>query len=189
MPIKEIKTLETLDFEKQLTFAYLSCERMFNFYENFSQRSVIREPKAFSDALRFMQDHIFMHPSPIDIEYFTYKVWVNEPNFKRDKTKWCEIGYLLCGMFWETLDFFGDNEESSLQSISDCCLDILRKSITGINLKNADHKKDQVHKVKQPRLLQEMVVQQSIIRYLQRIEDMDNADIQDLLLLQGRPVL
>lgn len=185
MKIKEIKMLQKMSIHKQLTFAYLSCERMFNYYEYSSKKCQYGDPAALSDALEFIREHIFTPPCYSDLEYFMEKVCINQPDVHNNYKKWNAIGLSVCGIFRETLEFLYTNRKSALKAASDYCIEIIRELTSVRAIAEESQCPDITYTNYHPKILKEVMVQKSIIKYLQRIGEMDCVDIQDLRLLQG----
>ena len=185
MAIEELKKLEALDFTKQLTFAYLTCERLFPNYVYFAENFDFGEPTILREAIDFLYLNIF--EKNIDknkIDFFVKKVEKNTPDTEDFSTIFVSSALDVCTCILDSLDFLADKQLSHLKSILSYATDSVDMYVREIeNIEASD--KDFMKKVNEhPLMKKEISVQQGIIAFLCNTISPDYGDIQTLLHLQ-----
>jgi len=82
MAIEEIKLLEKLDYNKQLTFAYLTCERLYPNYVFFSENFNFGDRQKLREAIDLIYNCLLVPDfgNTKQIEFYLNAVDINTPH-------------------------------------------------------------------------------------------------------------
>jgi uncharacterized protein YjaG (DUF416 family) len=187
MAIKEIDLLNQLDITKQLTFAFLTCERVFPNYVYFSANYNFGNPAILREAINFIYESIF-NINNIDkskVDTLLLKIHNVTPHTNNFTTFYATIAMYSGGVIFESINLF--KKKLSNQII----LDISTMSTDAIDcfiqerddMDYADPNFEE--KILNDSLMQtEVEIQKGVISYLMKVKYVDTADIATLLKLQ-----
>jgi len=188
MVIKGIDLLEKLYYNKQLTFAYLTCERLYPNYVHFSRKFEFGDEVILRSAIDFIYNSLLIPISPNqkDVEWHLNQVELNTPNTEDFSTILVSSALDSCTAILEALDFILDKETSRLRSISSFATDTVDMFIQyrdDLDF-NSDPQFDQ--KIfNDPLMQREINAQEGIISYLREIDILEPMDITNLLSFQN----
>lgn len=107
MAIEEINLLKDLDFNKQLTFAYLTCERVFPNYVYFSNNFNFGSPSVLRKAIDFIYEAIFENNIDTEkVNNLLLSVFQNTPATNDFPTFDATIAMYSGGVIYESLNLF-----------------------------------------------------------------------------------
>jgi len=186
MPIEELNKLQTLDIAKQVVFAYLTCERLFNNYAYFSNNFDFGEPSALREAIDFLYLNIFeKNPDKNKINLLIKEVEKNTPDTEDFNTIFVSSALDACSALYHSLLFLIDKDFANISYISTAAtdsVDMYIQEIDGLDF-NAD--KNFQQKIDNHSLMRkEVAIQQGIINFLCNSRTFDYGDVQVLLDLQ-----
>lgn len=186
MAIAEISKLKELDFNKQLAFAYLACERLYPNYVYFSQNYNFGNPAILREAIDYLYENLFNKKVyKTKIGSLIKKVDKNIPDPANYDTVLASSALDAGTAIIESLNFLVDGSGSRLDDISTMATDTADMYIQEIesldyNTDSSFQKKIDTH----PLMTTEITTQKGIIDFLTHSKDIDIEDIQTLLLLQ-----
>ena len=186
MIFTQITELKSLDFNKQLAFAYLTCERLYPNYHFFSEKYKFGNPNILRQAADFIYHDFFeIHPDKDKIEFFRKEIDKNTPYPGEFRTALASSALDACTVLMETLDFMDDKKPSRLEDISTFATDTVSMRIMDIASLDFNKDKDFQKKISEHPLMQkEVKIQSGIITFLKNIDLLQPEDIQTLLSLQ-----
>lgn len=186
MPIKEIEQLKEMDFKKQLAFAYLCCERVYPNYFHFSHKYNFGDLGILRVAVDFLHESIFNSiPDSKRIDTFLQAAEVNAPRPDNFDTFYASIAMYSAGVIYESINLLKQTDISRiLNDISTMCTDAVDLFIQERD--DMDYDEDDFEaKILNDSLMQtELSIQKGSIVYLQKIDQLNEADINTLLQLQ-----
>jgi uncharacterized protein YjaG (DUF416 family) len=185
MTIKEIDKLKDLDFEKQVAFAYLTCERLYLNYVYFSQNYDFGNPKILREAIDCIYDNLFeQNPDENKIQSIIQKVEENTPDADDYSVIFVSSALDACTSILDSLDFLIDRDFSKIQSISTYGTDTIDMYIQEVENLDFNTDKDFQNKINNhPLMKREVAIQTGIISFLSN-KTLDYGDVQTLLHLQ-----
>jgi uncharacterized protein YjaG (DUF416 family) len=186
MPVKEINQLKKLDFQKQLLFSYLSCERFYPNYLFFSTNYNFGDPTTFRSAIDFLRDSIFNKIiNKQKIESLLQATSVNAPRPDDFATFYASIAMFSAGIVYESINLLKLTDiPRILNDISTMCTDAVDLFIQERDNMDYDET-DFEAKILNDSLMQtELSIQKGSIAYLQKIDQLNESDINTLLQLQ-----
>ena len=186
MPVKEINQLKKLDFQKQLVFSYLSCERFYPNYLFFSTNYNFGDPAILRSAIDFLHDSIFNKiTNNQKMESLLQATNVNAPRPDDFATFYASIAMYSAGIVYESISLLKLTDiPRILNDISTMCTDAIDLFIQERD--NMDYDEDDFEaKILNDSLMQtELSIQKGSIAYLQKIDQLNASDINTLLQLQ-----
>ncbi len=186
MAIKEIELLKELDTTKQLTFAYLTCERLFPNYVYFSNNFDFGDPHILRDAIDYLYQNIF----EIKTDYHKIELLINEvekntPDTEDFTTHFVSSALDACTTICDSLDFMVDKDFTRIETISLYATDTISMYIQEIENLNFIIDKEFQKKIdNHPFMQKELSIQIGIIAFLRNRKVIDFDDIHTLLQLQ-----
>jgi uncharacterized protein YjaG (DUF416 family) len=186
MALEELNKLERLDFTKQLTFAYLTCERLFPNYVYFSRNYNFGNPDVLREAIDYLYLNIFeKHFDKIKIKNLTKKINSNTPDPGEFSTVLASSALDACATISESLDFLVDRKILKLKNISTYATDTVDMYIQHIEALDFNKNKNFQLKIdNHPLMKKEIEIQTGIISFLSHSRTLDFGDLQTLIQLQ-----
>jgi uncharacterized protein YjaG (DUF416 family) len=188
MPVKEINKLKKLDFQKQLVFAYLSCERFYPNYSFFSNNYNFGDPTLLRSAIDFLYDSILKNiVDKQKVENLLQATNINAPKPDDFATFYASIAMYSAGVVYESVNLLKLTDiPRILNDISTMCTDAVDLFIQERD--NMDYDEDDFEaKILNDSLMQtEVSIQNGSIEYLQKIDHPNESDINTLLQLQKK---
>lgn len=186
MAIDTIEQLKKLDFNKQLVFAYLTCERLYPNYVYFSQNYNFGEPSILRDAIDYLYSNLLENNFDKNtVDNLIKKVDKNTPDTEDFDTAFVSSALDACTAVGDNLDFLIDKDFSRIKSIFSYAIDTVDMYIQEIE--SLDFNKDKYFQQKidnHPLMQKELAIQQGIVTFLCNTKSIDYGDIQTLLHLQ-----
>ncbi|MFT3677221.1 MAG: DUF416 family protein [Chitinophagaceae bacterium] len=182
----DINSLNSLEFKKQLIFAYLTCERLYPNYVYFSANFQFGDSSVLRTAIDFVLGCILNEgiDKPL-AKKFLLTVEKNTPDTEDFDTILVSSALDACTSIAETLDFLIDKQESRLKDISTVATDSVDMYIQELESLDFNADKDFQTKIDSHPLMQrEVAIQTGIINYLSSRKSIDLEDINTLLSLQ-----
>lgn len=174
-------------FKKQLTFAYLTCERLYPNYVYFSANFQFGDSSILPTAIDFVLSCILNERIDTPLaKKLLFIVEKNTPDTEDFDTIFVSSALDACTSIAETLDFLIDKQCSRLKDISTFATDSVDMYIQEIE--SLDYNTDKYFQTKidsHPLMQKEMAIQTGIINYLISSKSIDLEDINVLLILQG----
>lgn len=185
MAIKELSQLKKFGFQKQITFAYLSCERVYPNYIYFSSQYKFGNANLLSAAIAFVYESIFNNSDFTKVDLLLHQVEANAPRPDNFDTFYASIAMNAAGVIYESVNLLKQTDISRiLDDISTMCIDAIDLFIQ----ERDDMDYNDAHfeeKILNDSLMQnEISIQKGIISYLAKIRDLNSSDIDILLKLQ-----
>lgn len=186
MLLKEINQLKKLDFQKQLVFSYLSCERFYPNYLFFSNNFNFGDPATLRSAIDFLRHNIFNKTTEQQqIENLLRATHVNTPRPDDFATFYASIAMYSAGIIYESLNLLKLADISRiLNDISTMCTDAIDLFIQVRDNMDYDDDGFESNILNNILMQTEISIQKGCIRYLQKIDHLNESDINTLLLLQ-----
>lgn len=186
MAIEGIDKLRELDFTKQLTFAYLTCERLYPNYVYFSQNYGFGNPNVIREAIDFVYDHLFAkNLDASKISALLEKVEKNTPDTGDFTTIFVSSALDTCTAVLDTLNFLVDKNFEKIVYISNYATDSVDMYIQEVDALDFNTDKEFQKKIDyHPLMQQEVAIQSGIITFLNKSTTIDYGDIQTLRHLQ-----
>lgn len=187
MAIKNIDLLEKLDYNKQLTFAYLTCERLYPNYVYFSNNFDFGEKNALKKAINFIYDNLLISEfvNEEEIRAYITSIDINTPFPHNFETELASSALDACTSIEESLMFMIDKKVTRLNSISIFATDTVDMYIAVRDARDFNSDKQFEQKLLSDRLMQkELSIQNGIVDYLVKIDTIELFDVQNLLALQ-----
>ena len=187
MAIEEVNRLKELDFNKQLAFAYLTCERVFPNYVYFAKTYKFGNQSVLRDAIDFIYDSIFRQDD-IDkqkIEHFLTTIYQNTPSTNDFATFYATIAMYSGGVVYESINLLKktgtDKILIDIATMSTDAIDCFIQERDDLDYKDGDLEK----KILTDSLMQtEIELQKGIISYLSKIDKIEPSDINTLIQFQ-----
>lgn len=184
MSIEQINQLQKLDFTKQLTFAYLTCERLYPNYVYFSENFHFGDSSVIRKAIDFLYNSIFeYHFNKKNIEVLIKRIDDVTPDTEDFSTIYVSSALDACTSVRDSLDFLIDKDFSRITYISSYAydtVDMYVREIENINLSENFEQRVAMH----PLMKKEILTQQGIVTFLTQSGNIDAGDIDTLLHLQ-----
>jgi len=180
-----LNKLEGLDFQKQIVFAYLTCERLFPNYVYFSNNYGFGNSQALREAIDFLYENIFVvNTDKNKIKHLKNEIERNTPDTEDFTTIFVSPALDTCGAIYEALNFLIDKEFTTIKSISTFATDTVDMYVQATeNIESPDINSKQ--KIEEhPLIKKEVLIQKGIITFLSNTALIDYNDIQTLLHLQ-----
>jgi uncharacterized protein YjaG (DUF416 family) len=186
MAIVEINKLKDLDFNKQLAFAYLTCERLYPNYIYFSANYDFGNPDVLRKAIDYVCLHLFTKKiDATKINLLITNVSKNTPDTEDYATIFVSSALDACTTINESLDFLIDKKFSRIEDISTFGIDTVNMYIREIEAIDFNKEKHFQQKIDSHPLMQkEITIQSGIITFLCNSKTFDFEDLQTLLHLQ-----
>jgi uncharacterized protein YjaG (DUF416 family) len=186
MPI-DISILKKLDFQKQLSFAYLTCERLYPNYLFFSNNFNFGDSATLRKAIDYVYTNLInTRQEKKVINQFVSEIEDNIPEPAEHDTVLASSALDASTALIETLNFLIDKNSSRLDDISTMATDSVDMYIQEIE--KLDFNNDPLFQVKidnHPLMIKEVAIQTGIIQYLETASTLDYEDITTLLDLQS----
>jgi uncharacterized protein YjaG (DUF416 family) len=186
MAIAEISILKELDFNKQLVFAYLTCERLYPNYVFFSKNYGFGNPIELRKAIDYLYSNLINQKlDSKKINSLISNIDSLTPQPANYDTILASSALDACGVVYESLNFLLDKQSSRLDSISTMATDTVDMYIQEIA--ELDFNTDRYFQQKidnHPLMQKEIKIQSGIITFLNNNTSIDLEDIQTLLQLQ-----
>lgn len=186
MNIDEVKKLSDMDLQKQLAFAYLTCERLYPHYAYFSKNYNFGNPLELKRAIDYLRSTLFNDNSDKrKTDSFIAAINILTPQPSEYDTIFASSALDACGAVYEALNFLSDQQMSRIVDISTMAIDTVDMYIQdkeGLDF-NSDknfQKKIDTH----PLMIKEIATQKGIIAYLSSIDKIMPSDIETLIQLQ-----
>lgn len=188
MVTEALNKLKELGFSKQLSFAYLTCERLFPNYVYFSENYKFGNPALLREAIEYLYNTIFeKNYDKIKINYLIKIVANNIPEPADYKTGLASAALDACTAIEESLYFILDGEFSRIESISTFAIDTVHMHIQEIDELDFNTDINFQQKIDNHLLMKkEIKIQSGIVFFLNNIKttDIDLGDLQTLIHLQ-----
>lgn len=186
MAREEVGKLKELDFIRQLTFAYLTCERLYPNYVYFSDNYGFGSPDVLRDAIDYLFSNLFDNKSDVPKIYALIKnVDKNTPEPGNFDTGLASAALDACGVVYESLNFLIDKQLSRLETISTMATDTVDMFIQDIENLDFNSDKNFQQKIENhPLMKKEIAIQFGIITFLSNSTSIKPEDIETLLQLQ-----
>lgn len=186
MAISELNQLKSLDFNKQLAFAYLTCERLYPNYIYFSKHYKFGDPKLLRQALDLIDKNLLgNNVDKTEIISFAAKIEENTPQPADYDTILASSALDACAATIEALHFLVDKQFSHIDTISTQATDTVDMYIYDQNNLDCNTDKNYQEKIySNPLMIKEIATQKGIISYLAKIDSIQNSDITTLISLQ-----
>ena len=182
----ELTQLKNLDFTKQRTFAYLTCERLYPNYAYFAKKYEFGNPKVLREAIQYLYGNLLDKIiDKIKLVSLSKSVEENIPQPADYDTILASSALDACTAIIESLSFWVDGQASSLENISTMATDTVAMYIHDTN--NLDPNTDPNFQQKinsNPLKIKEIAIQKGIISYLSKIDILQPLDIDTLVHLQ-----
>jgi uncharacterized protein YjaG (DUF416 family) len=189
MAIEEINLLKNLDFNKQLTFAYLTCERVYPNYVYFTQKFNFGNSDILREAINFIYEVIFDN-TDIDIEKVNdllASVFQNIPATNDYPTFDATIAMYSGGVIHESLNLLKNiNNSQLLIDIATLSTDAVDCFIQERDDMDYDEPNFEEIILNDTLMQKEITIQKGIISYLSKINKVEQTDINTLIQLQGK---
>ena len=186
MAIEEIKLLEKLDYNKQLTFAYLTCERLYPNYVFFSENFDFGDKQILIEAIDLIFKSLLVDFVDVkQIELFLKAVDINTPYPHEFETIFASSALDSCSSILETLNFMLDKNVSRLTDIATFATDTVDMFVgyrDGLDYNTDPLFDDKIFN--DPLMQRELSIQKGIISYLAKTDNLEGLDINNLLSLQ-----
>lgn len=185
MAIKETAQLKKLDFQKQLAFAYLSCERFYPNYLYFSDNYDFGNPTNVRAAINFIRDGIFDNIDKQKIDSIQQAIEDNTPRTENFVTFYATNAMYAAGIIYESVGLLKHQDSSRiLDDISTMCSDSVDLFIQERDdMEYGDT--DFGAKILNDHVMQqELAIQKGIILYLSKVDQLTSSDVDTLLELQ-----
>ena len=184
----QIHKLLELDKIKKRVFAYLTCERLYPNYVSFAIEYNFGFPKVLRHSIDFIYENIFREK----IEQTLIVGQINRinkscPNTEDFDTILASSALDACTCITDTLDFLNNSDSKLLQYISSYAtdsVDMYIQYIENLDFNNDEsfQKKIDTHRL----MVNEVGIQNGIIDFLLKKNQIDMQDVQLLLDMQGR---
>ncbi|HYH14189.1 MAG TPA: DUF416 family protein [Flavisolibacter sp.] len=187
MAIEQINILKDLDFTKQLTFAFLTCKRVYPNYVYFTEKFNFGDVNIISESIDLIYHSIF-NPKRIDkqkIENILNSIYVNTPNTNDFTSFYATITMYSCGVVYESVNLLRKTDtDRILRAISTMITDAIDCFIQERD--DMDYSEENFEqKIFNDSLMQtELGIQKGIISYLEKVDHIEQSDINTLLQLQ-----
>ena len=186
MTCADINLLNDLDFKKQLTFAYLTCERLYPNYVYFSSNYNFGDASILKTSIDYTLSCILN--TSIDqkkVNNLLKAISDNTPDTEHFETHFVSSALDSCTVVAETLDFLIDKKSSRLKDILTFATDTVYMYIQELESLDFNSDKDFQKKIDlHPLMQKELSIQTGIVRYLSKSKNIDIDDINTLLNLQ-----
>ena len=187
MGVTEINKLRELDFNKQLAFAFLTCERFYPNYFYFSQNYNFGDPFILREAIDFVYGSIFQ---PINLnqqklDHLLSAVFNNIPDTNNFTTFYATIAMYSGGIIYESTNLVKHSDiDRILHEISTMAIDAVDCFIQVRDDMNYDDENFEEKILNDPLMRSEIAIQKGVIDFLIQSKDIDLKDIETLLRLQ-----
>lgn len=188
MNIDNFDTLKKMNTDKQLVFAYLTCERLYPNYVHFSNKYGFADKMALREAIDFIHNNLyetisFEHPS---IPSLMQAVELNTPTPEDFETILASSALDACSAILETLSFMHYKNELRIDDISTFATDTVNMFIhVKYDLDFNTDKEFEQKIFNHPLMQKELNIQKGIISYLSKVQNIEQSDINTLLDLQA----
>ena len=120
MAIEEVKLLEKFDYNKQLTFAYLTCERLYPNYAFFSEKFNFGNKQILREAIDLVFDSLLVSnfEDVNEIQALLNAIDINTPFPHNFETILASSALDSCTSIMGTLEFILDKNQTRLSDIS-----------------------------------------------------------------------
>jgi uncharacterized protein YjaG (DUF416 family) len=187
MAIEELNKLKELDFNKQIAFAYLTCERVFPNCIYFSENYHFGNTTILREAIDFVYNSIFLEAN-IDkqkIEYFLTMIYQNTPNTNDFATFYATIAMYSGGVIYESVNLLKktgiEKILSDIATMSTDAIDCFIQERDDMDYEDEGFEE----KILNDTLMQtEIALQKGIISYLSKIDKIEVSDIDTLIQMQ-----
>lgn len=187
MVVEQLQVLREMDYHKQLVFCYLTCERLYPnyafFFDNFEfgNKTILRE------AIDFIFNGLLIDNfQKVDgINSYLELIDINTPFPHNFNTILASSALDSCTSILETLNFMLDKKTSRLEDISTFATDTVDMYIHDRD--DLDFNTDPLFEIKilnDPLMQRELSIQKGIISYLEKIDNLEMLNINNLLNLQ-----
>lgn len=187
MYIKNLGELKALAYEKQLTFAYLACERLYPNYVHFSNHHVFGDPIALKEAIAFIRSAILAKTlNHTQRERLLHAVNEHTPLPEDFDSILASSALDATSVIFHTLDFMGDQHSSSLEDISNAATDSIHMFLQ--SKLSLDYLSPDFENIimQHPLMIQEVHIQEGVITYLSKIDKIEEEDLETLLAMQDQ---
>ena len=186
MIISELTQLKNLDFTRQRTFAYLTCERLYPNYTYFSKAYGFGNPEVLKEATHYLYDNLFNKIiDKIKVASLSKKTEESTPQPADYDTILASSALDACTAIIESLSFFVDNQTLRLENISTAATDTVAMYIhdtTGLDPNTDINFQQKINS--NPLMVKEIAIQKGIISYLSKTSLLQVSDIDTLIHLQ-----
>ncbi|MBN9297993.1 MAG: DUF416 family protein [Filimonas sp.] len=185
MDTENLISLKNLSFKKKLTFAYLTCERLFGNYVFFYNNFNFGSPDKLKNAIMFLHDNLFENrPEKQNIEKIIKQVEKITPDTEHFSTIYVSSALDACTCSLDSLDALLEMDFSTIENISTYGIDTVDMYVREIEEINANDKLADKKVNLHPLMQKEVTIQHGIITFLNNRRDIDYADVETLLQLQ-----
>lgn len=181
----ELSKLEQLDYKAQLTFAYLTCKRLYPNYVYFSKNYNFGNTAPLNNSLIYICDVLLDSENENYVREHFSLIETNTPSPEKFHTVLASSALDACTAIMETLEFIIDKKFRRILDISTFATDsvdmyIQERDDLDYNLPTFEQKIQD-----DPLMQKEISIQKGIINYLIKIKSIQREDITTLLSLQG----
>ena len=176
-----------MDYQKQLVFSYLACERLYPNYVFFSDNFDFGNKNVLREAIDFISSALLIDDLQRvnEINSYLESIDINTPFPHNFNTILASSALDSCTSISETLNFMLDRKAPRLNDISSFAIDTVDMYIQDRD--RLDFNTDALfdHKIfTEPLMQRELRIQKGIISYLDKIDKLELLDINNLLNLQ-----
>ncbi len=186
MITSELEKLKILDKRKQITFAYLTCERLFRNYLHFSTQYKFGNPILIRNVIDQIRRYINGYElTAAEAKQLINTVSINSPLPEKYDSIYASSALDACTVIIDSLNFIFDENTSRLVDISTMAFDTVDMFIQERD--NLDFNVDMEfeNKIQNDKLYKtEENIQIGIINYLTKIDSITEDDLNELNKLQ-----
>jgi len=187
MAIEEIKRLIQLDFNKQVAFAYLTCERVFPNYEFFSKNYNFGDPNIMRQSIDFIYNSLNQTATinGQQIEHLLTMVYKNTPNTNDFTTFYATICMYSGGVIYESVNLLKKTDFNRiLTDISDMAINAIDCFIQERDDMDYEDINFETKILNDPLMQNEIALQKGVISYLSNIDTVLLSDITTIIQFQ-----
>jgi uncharacterized protein YjaG (DUF416 family) len=171
----DIDRLRGMEFSKQITFAYLICERLYPNYVHFSENSGFGSPTILKNSIDFLYNSISDNTSnAILVNRLVQDIDKITPDTDDFTVKSASFALDVCTAVLDGLNFLLDKEFFRIKNISIYALDTIILGLPSVDGMDSH-----------PLIENEVRIQSGIIAYLAQSAVIDIEDIETLKKLQS----
>jgi len=186
------ESLEEMNFNKQLVFAYLTCERFFPNCVYFSGNFSFGNPNILREAIDLVYNSIFQEASfdKQNIEQYLQIIYQNIPNTNDFSTFYATIAMYSGGIIYESVNLLKKTEiEKKLTDIVTMSTDAIDCFIQVRDDMDFEDESFEEKILNHPLMQTERFLQNGIISYLNKIDTITLSDVNTLLQLQEKSAI
>ncbi|WP_341836416.1 DUF416 family protein [Chitinophaga pollutisoli] len=185
MAIEALNNIQNWDIQKKLTFAYLTCQRLFPNYRAFHLRFGFGEPSVLSIAINSIYNTILNAPlEKKELIKLLSDIDSQVPQPEDFDTVLASSALDACTSIESTLEFIKSPNDQLIKDISTMATDSVDMYIQESDDMDYSDKDFEQKITNHPLMQKELKIQNGIASYLNKIEKVTPEDIDTLLQLQ-----